>query len=125
MGFVIWDPTQQFLLTYYFKYISHFAYFQSQHITFKPNSPFFFSSYFKYLMQHFQATFFEMQRQLQKGDFGVEGAQGTTIKCRKEEIQNDEAKELWLDFTPCVDVPFWPDSGIEWYLRPRKRFQQF
>ena len=74
-------------------------------------------------MQHFQATFFEMQRQLEKGDFGVEGAQGTTIKCRKEEIQNDEAKELWLDFTPCVDVPFWPDSGIEWYLRPRKRFQ--
>ena len=74
-------------------------------------------------MQHFQATFFEMQRELEKSDYGVEGSEGVTVRCRKEEIQNDEAKEFWLDFTPCVDVPFWPDSGIEWYLRPRKRFQ--
>ena len=49
---------------------------------------------------------------------------GNAIICRSELPQYELPKESWKKFVPMVDVPFWPDSGIEWYLtRPRKKYQ--
>lgn len=78
----------------------------------------------KYFMHHFSATFYEMTREMGVTDM-ASAAQviHSRIRCRSEKIESDQAKELWVDFIPCIEVPFWPDSGIEWYLRPRKRFQ--
>ena len=55
---------------------------------------------------------------------GAQISGGNTIICRSEMIQHEMPKESWKQFVPMVDVPFWPDSGIEWYLtRSRKKFQ--
>ena len=76
------------------------------------------------LKMHFSATFYEMSRDLQMSDIATAASMdGPKIMCKNEIIDNNEAKESWLDFTPCVDVPFWPDCGIEWYMRQRKKFQ--
>ena len=49
---------------------------------------------------------------------------GNAIICRSELPQYELPKESWKKFVPMVDIPFWPDSGIEWYLtRPRKKYQ--
>ena len=78
----------------------------------------------KYFMQHFSATFYEMSRDLQMSDIATAASMdGPKIMCKNEMLDTDEAKESWLDFIPCVDVPFWPDCGIEWYMRQRKKFQ--
>lgn len=78
----------------------------------------------KYFMHHFSSTFYEMTREMGITDM-ASAAQviDSRVRCRAEKIESEEAKELWLDFIPCIEVPFWPDSGIEWYLRPRKKFQ--
>jgi hypothetical protein len=52
---------------------------------------------------------------------------GSTILCRDGDLLDSGAgiisKEALLKFTPSVDVPFWPDEGIEWYLRRRKKMK--
>ena len=63
----------------------------------------------KYVSQHFSATFYEMTRELGVSDVATAAQiEGVRIKCRNERIDRDDAKEIWQDFVPCVDVPFWP-----------------
>lgn len=76
----------------------------------------------KCFLQHFMATFFELTREIGMPEIASGARVGKArIMSRFEAIAGHDAKELWRDFVPTVDVPFWPDSGIEWYLRKRKK----
>ncbi len=78
-------------------------------------------------MQHFQTQFYDLARRLGKGSM-TSGARvlDPRIMCREEREEGGGedgsfAKESRLDFIPTVDVAFWPDEAIDWYLKKRPK----
>ena len=77
-------------------------------------------------MANFINRFAELTRKIQKQSL----AAGATlvdprIMTREERLDHDSplAKEALLDFIPSLEMGFWPDEGIEWYLRKRPKIK--
>ncbi len=76
-------------------------------------------------MLHFAAEFYELARRVGKGGL-TSGARilDPRIMCTEERVSDSfMAKETSLDFIPTVEVAFWPNEGIEWCLRKRKKIR--
>ncbi len=79
----------------------------------------------RHFMQHFATQFYEVARRIGKGHL-TSGARllAPRVMCREEREGEDGsgvAKEAWLDFVPTVEVGFWPNEAIEWYLKTRPK----
>ena len=80
----------------------------------------------RHFMGVFTARFEELARKIQKPALlGAARVLDPRVMTREDRLDRDSfyAKESLLDFIPTLEMGFWPDDGIEWYLRKRTKIK--
>ena len=80
----------------------------------------------KNFMQHFAVNFYELAGLINKSHLpsGARILDPRIMTHDEKPSEGSFAKESSLDFIPSVDIGFWPDDGIEWYLRKRNKIRE-